>query len=317
MPEILGVSFDRRGRRTGAYMSESFDFPEGEAPPVLEDKAIVVAGGGRGIGKATAVYLADAGADVVVNRVSEDPEVADIIADRGGEAMMHIGDISDLDYAQALVEDTVDAYGRLDGVINFAGVTDDTTLTKMSGDQWDWVIKVHLRGHFSLLRSAARHWRDEAGDDGLEPQRSFVTMTSRNAFGSFGQANYATAKAGILGLTWTAAAELKRYNVRVNSLMPLAFTGMIAEIPEEHRPDDWTREQMPPGKVAPVAAYLLSDEAEDINGCIVRSHGDMVGLISEPEIFRRAFRDGGWTFETLADQFRSTLGDDLDLDRTA
>lgn len=298
-------------------MSESFDFPDEVVPPLLEDRTIVVAGGGRGIGKATAVYLADAGANVVVNRVSEDPAVAEIIEERGGEGRLHVGDISDLDYSQALVDDTVDAYGRLDGVINFAGVTDDTTLVKMSGDQWDWVINVHLRGHFSLLRSAARHWRDEAGDDGLEPQRSFVTMTSRNAFGSYGQANYATAKAGVLGLTWTAAAELGRYNVRVNALMPLAFTGMIAEIPEEHRPDDWTMEQMPPGKVAPVAAYLLSDEAEGINGCIVRSHGDMVGLISEPEIDRRAFRDGGWTLESLVDRFRSTLGDDLSLDRTS
>ncbi|MFB6352724.1 MAG: SDR family oxidoreductase [Halobacteriales archaeon] len=298
-------------------MSDTFDFPEDEVPPVLSDKAIVVAGGGRGIGKATAVYLADAGASVVVNRVSENPEVAEIIADRGGEAMMHIGDVSDLEYTEELIADTVDAYGRLDGVINFAGVTDDTTLTKMSGDQWDWVIDVHLRGHFSLLRNAARHWRDAAGDDGLDPQRSFVTMTSRNAFGSFGQANYATAKAGILGLTWTAAAELKRYGVRVNALMPLAFTEMIAEIPEEHRPDDWTREQMPPGKVAPVAAYLLSDEAEDITGCIVRSHGDMVGLISEPEIYRRAFRQDGWTFESLAERFRSTLGDEISLDRTS
>ena len=297
-------------------MSESFAFPDPAVPRVLEDKTIVVAGGGRGIGKATAVYLADAGANVVVNRVSEDQTVAEVIAERGGEGRMHVGDISDLDYSAALVEDTVADYGRLDGVINFAGVTDDTTLVRMTGEQWDWVINVHLRGHFSLLRAAARHWREAAGDEGLDPQRSFVTLTSRNAFGSFGQANYATAKAGILGLTWTAAAELYRYNVRVNALMPLAFTEMIAEIPEEHRPDDWTMEQMPPGKVAPVAAYLLSDAAEDVTGNVVRSHGDMVGLISEPEIYRRAYREDGWTFETLADQFRSTLGDELDLDRT-
>jgi len=298
-------------------MHEEFQFPDGDVPPRLEDKVVIVTGAGRGIGRATAVYLGDAGASVVVNRASDNPEVADIVEDRGGTALAHNGNVSSTEYAEALVADTVDAFGRIDGVINFAGITDDATLLKMSDEQWDRVIDVHLRGHFALLRSVGRHWREAAGDDGLDPQRSFVTMTSRNAFGSFGQANYATAKAGILGLTWTAAAELKRYNVRVNALMPLAFTGMIAEIPEEHRPASWTMEEMPPEKVAPVAAFLVSDAAEGINGCIVRSHGDMVGLISEPEIYRRAYRDGGWSLESLDDRFKATLGDDLSLDRTA
>lgn len=299
-------------------MSESFDFPEESVPPVLDDKVILVAGGGRGIGKATAVYLGDAGANVVVNRVSENPEVAEIIRDRGGTALAHSGDVSSLSYTEELIADTVEEFGRLDGIINFAGILRDTYLTEMSGEEWDDVIDVHLRGHFSLLRNAARHWTDQPTDDGaLENQRSFVTVTSRQAFGSVGQMNYATAKAGILGMTWTAASELRRFNIRVNSLMPLAFTEMIAEIPEEKRPDGWTRERMPPGKVAPVAAYLLSDEAADITGCIVRSHADMVALISEPEITPAAYRDGGWTFESLADRFRDTLGSDTSLDRTS
>lgn len=296
-------------------MTESFAFPEGTVPTVLDDKTIIVAGGGRGIGRATAVYLADAGANVVVNRYSDDESVAELITDRGGTAMAHNGDVSSLDYTDALIEDTVEAFGRLDGIINFAGILRDGLLHKLSGDDWDAVMNVHLRGHFSLLRNAARHWQAVADDDGLEPQRSFVTMTSRQAFGSFGQLNYATAKAGILGMTWTAATELKRYNIRVNSLMPLAFTDMIAEIPADKRPADWTPEQMPPGKVAPVSAYLLSDEARDITGCIVRSHADMVGLVSEPEIHRQAFQNGGWTFEDLSNRFRETVGDGLDLER--
>ena len=297
-------------------MSESFDFPDESVPPRLEGKTIIVAGGGRGIGKATAVYLADAGANVVVNRVSDNPEVVEIIRDRGGTAIGHYGDVSELEYTEEMIADTVEEFGRLDGVINFAGILRDTFLTDMSGEEWDQVIDVHLRGHFSLLRNAARHWTDRAGDDGLETQRSFVTMTSRQAFGAVGQLNYATAKAGVLGMTWTAAQELARFNIRVNSLMPLAFTEMIASIPEEKRPPGWTREQMPPEKVAPVAAYLLSDEAKGINGCIVRSHGDMMGLISEPEIERYAFQEGGWTFDDISDRFRETLGADISLDRT-
>lgn len=296
-------------------MDDSFDFPEETVPSTLEDKVVIVAGGGRGIGRATAAYLGDAGADVVVNRVSEDPEVAETIRDRGGSATMHYGDVSSLEYTEELIADTVDRYGRLDGIINFAGVLRDTYLVEMSGDEWDQVIDVHLRGHFSLLRNATQHWRDRADSGDLETQRSFVTLTSRQAFGAVGQLNYATAKAGILGMTWTAASELSRFNVRVNALMPLAFTDMIAQIPEEKRPEGWTRERMPPGKVAPVAAYLLSDEAEDVTGCVVRSHADMVGLVSEPEITPKAFRDGGWTFESLADRFRDTLGEDTSLDR--
>lgn len=297
-------------------MDELFDFPDDPVPSALTDKVFIVAGGGRGIGKATAVYLGDAGADVVVNRVSENPEVAEIIRDRGGSAMAHYGDVSSLSYTEELISDTVDEFGRVDGIINFAGILRDTYLVEMSGEEWDDVIDVHLRGHFSLLRNAAQHWTDSVEGDGLDTQRSFVTVTSRQAFGSVGQLNYATAKAGILGMTWTAASELRRFNIRVNSLMPLAFTEMIAQIPEEKRPEGWTRERMPPGKVAPVATYLLSDEAEDITGCIVRSHADMVGLISEPEINPIAYKDGGWTFEELADRFRDTLGSDTSLDRS-
>lgn len=296
-------------------MSETFDFPDESVPPALEDKTIIVAGGGRGIGKATAVYLADAGANVVVNRVSENPEVAEIIRDRGGTAMAHFGDISSLSYTEELIADTAAEYGSVDGVINFAGILRDTYLLEMSEEQWDQVIDVHLKGHFSLLRNAARHWHDQADGDALDSERSFVTVTSRQALGSVGQLNYASAKAGLLGMTWTAASELSRFNVRVNSLMPLAFTEMIAQIPEEHRPAGWTRERMPPGKVAPVAAYLLSEKAADVNGCIVRSHADMVGLISEPEINPVAYREDGWTFDTLAERFEDTLGDDGSLDR--
>lgn len=297
-------------------MDESFAFPDEEVPQRLADRVIIVAGGASGIGRATAVYLGAARASVVVNDLTEPTAVADRIREQGGSAVTHAGDITSLEYTDELIGDTVAEFDHVHGVINFAGNLADEISYRMSGDQWDRVIDVHLRGHFSLLRNAARHWRDVAGDGTLDPQRSFVSLTSRQAFGAVGQLNYAAAKAGILGMTWTAAAELNRYNIRVNALMPLAFTRMIESIPEEKRPDDWTREQMPPGKVAPVAAFLLSEAADGINGCVVRSHGDVVGLLSEPRIFRRAYRDGGWTFDRLCEEFRSAVGgDDTELNR--
>lgn len=297
-------------------MEQSFNFPEDPVLPHLEEKVIIVAGGGSGIGKTTAVYLGDAGANVVVNDVSENSEIIETIQDRGGRVLGHYGDVSSLEYTETLIRDTVNEFGRVDGIINFAGILRDTFLVNMSGKEWDEVIRVHLRGHFSLLRNAARHWREQVNTGDFDSQRSFVTVTSRQAFGAPGQLNYSSAKAGILGLTWTAAAELNRFNIRVNSLMPLAFTDMIAEIPEEKRPSQWTPEQMPPEKIAPVAAYLLSDEAEDITGCIVRSHADMIGLVSEPNIEPKAFRDDGWTFESLTERFRDVLGDETSLERT-
>jgi NAD(P)-dependent dehydrogenase (short-subunit alcohol dehydrogenase family) len=293
---------------------------------MLEDNVCIVAGGANGLGEATARHLGEQGATVVVNDLGTDPTgetaseepaqvVADAIEAEGGTAMAHFGDVTDLDYTEELVADTVEAYGRVDGLVNFAGILSDDLLVNMDGDQWDRVVDVHLRGHFALLRNLAAHWRERAkAQDGLDSQRSFLALTSRSALGNPGQANYSAAKAGVMGLTWTASRELARYDVRVNALMPTAFTRLIEEIPEGKRP--FTRDEMPPEKVAPVVGYLLGDAAEDINGCIVRSAGDEVGLVSEPTIDRQAFREGGWTVESLADRFRETVGQDVDLDRT-
>lgn len=290
---------------------------------MLEDKVCIVTGGGHGLGEATAKYLGERGATVVVNDLGTGPsgetadeepaqQVADAVTDAGGTAMAHFGDVTELSYTEQLIEDTVAEYGRINGLVNFAGILDDGFLVGMDGEQWDKVIDVHLRGHFALLRNLAAHWRQRAKDDELDSQRSFVALTSRSALGNPGQTNYSAAKAGVMGLTWTAAQELARYNVRVNALMPTAYTRLIEEIPEDKRP--FTREEKPPEKVAPVVGYLFSDAAEDINGRIVRSSGDLVGLVSDPSIDRVAFQEGGWTVEDLADRFRETVGDGVQLD---
>lgn len=292
---------------------------------MLEDKVCIVTGGGHGLGEATARHLGERGTTVVVNDLGTGPsgetadeepaqQVADAITDAGGTAMAHFGDVTELSYTEQLIEDTVAEHGRIDGLVNFAGILDDGFLVGMDGEQWDKVIDVHLRGHFALLRNLAAHWRQRANDDELDSQRSFVALTSRSALGNPGQTNYSAAKAGVMGLTWTAAQELARYNVRVNALMPTAYTRLIEEIPEDKRP--FTREEKPPEKVAPVVGYLFSDAAEDINGRIVRSSGDLVGLVSDPSIDRVAFQEGGWTVEELADRFRETVGDGVQLDRS-
>lgn len=292
---------------------------------MLSDKVCIVAGGGRGIGEAVAVELGREGATVVVNDLgssvhgegeSQEPAEQTVAAveEAGGEGMAHFGDIASLDYTEKLVEDTVAEYGRVDGAVNFAGILRDSISYKMSGEEWDQVIRVHLRGHFSLLRNVTAHWRERSRDRGLESQRSFLGVASRSALGSPGQANYSAAKAGIMGLTRTAARELARFNVRVNAFMPTAYTRMIDEIPEEKRP--FTREEMPPEKVGPMVAYLMSDSAEDITGMTVRAAGDGIGLVSDPEIHRLGFQDGGWSAEDIDEKFRSTVAQGIDLDRS-
>ncbi|MFB6172814.1 MAG: SDR family oxidoreductase [Haloarculaceae archaeon] len=291
---------------------------------MLDDTVCIVAGGGRGLGEAAAVELGEQGATVVVNDLGagvdgagadETParETAARIRDAGGEASVHVGDVTDLDYTADLVADTVADHGRLDGVVNFAGILRDAISYKMTGEEWDAVVDVHLRGHFSLLRSAGAHWRaahDEA-EAGFDRQRSFLAVTSRSALGNPGQANYSAAKAGVLGLTRTAARELHRLDVRVNALMPTAYTRMIEEIPGE---DPFDEEEMPPEKVAPMVAYAMSDAATDVTGVTFRAAGDEIGVVSDPEVIRTGVMTDGWTAEAIAEHFRSVAAG-VDLNR--
>lgn len=291
---------------------------------MLEDKVCIVTGAGQGLGEAVATELGSYGATVVVNDLgtsmsgegaSEEPaeETARAVRENGGEAMAHFGDVSDLEYTESLVEDTLDEYGRVDGAVNFAGVLNDAISYKMTEEEWDRVIRVHLKGHFALLRPLAAHWREAAGDDGLDPQRSFIGLSSTSVFGNVGQLNYSAAKAGVLGFTRTAAIELNRFNVRVNALVPTAYTRTIASMPEERQP--FSEDEFPPEKVAPLVGYLLSDEATDITGCTLRAAGDMVGLLSDPEVTHLAYREDGWTPEGIAESFREVTGGE-ELDRS-
>jgi len=292
---------------------------------MFEDSVYIVVGAANGIGRATAVELGERGATVVASDLgtsvsgegaSAEPveATAEAVRDVGGEATAHHGDISDFDDTAELVRTAVEEHGRVDGAVNFAGVLHDDFLFRMDEDDWDAVTDVHLKGHFCLLRHLGAHWHERAADDGLDGDRSFVGVSSRSALGNVGQANYAAAKAGVLGLVRTATRELHRDGVRVNALFPTAYTRMIASVPEDQQ--TFTAEEMPPERVATAVTYLLSGHAAGVTGCTFWAGGDGIGLVEDPEQTRTAFQADGWTLPDIADAVAETLGQGRDLERT-
>lgn len=300
---------------------------------MLENTVCIVCGAGNGLGEATAKLMAEKGASVVVNDLGVDlsgeeesgqpgQETVDDIRANNGEATVHLGDITDLDYTEQLIEDTVEEYGAVHSITNFAGILQDRMIYNMSEEEWDAVIDVHLKGHFSLLRNASSHWRERYKEEEFERQRSFLGVSSSAAIGYAGQANYAAAKAGVLGLIRDAAQELERYNVRTNSLWPDAFTRMIKSMPEEYQPD-MSEETHGPSLVAPLPAFLASEEAEDITGCTLGLGAGDLSFISNPTKKRRIIKEvpadtytGGWTPEQIAEEWEE-LTDGLETTRTS
>jgi NAD(P)-dependent dehydrogenase (short-subunit alcohol dehydrogenase family) len=293
---------------------------------MVDGTVCIVAGGGNGLGRAAAHELASHGARVVVNDLgcevdgsgsdaSVPEDVASEIRDRGGTATAHHGDVSDFEYAERLIADTVEEYGRVDFVCNFAGVLRDGISYKMSEEDWRDVIETNLTGQFAPLRAAAKHWREASeSQDGFDRQRSYLAVSAGAARGSLGQANYAAAKAGVLGTVRSVSNELVRSNVRVNALVPNGYTRMTETVPEEHRP--YTESEMPPEKVAPLVAYLASEAAEGITGCTLYAGGDRVGVFSDPTMSAVGVSPDGWTLESLSEHFREDVAGDVELSRT-
>ena len=263
---------------------------------ILDGRVAVITGAGRGIGREHALLFAAEGATVVVNDRGGDwhglgadaapaQQVAHEVQAAGGEALANGEDVADFDGAGRLIADTVERYGRLDVLVNNAGILRDRFLVNMSADEWDGVIRVHLRGHFCTLRHAAAHWRErskagESFDAAVVNTASPVGLTLPN----LGQINYAAAKAGIAAMTQVAAAELGRYGVRVNCIAPGARTrmtvltpgleGMMAE-PEDPAAFD----RMDPGNVSPLVAYLASAECAATGDVFAVSGGSVERLV--------------------------------------
>jgi NAD(P)-dependent dehydrogenase (short-subunit alcohol dehydrogenase family) len=247
-----------------------------------EGRVAIVTGAGAGLGRAEALALAARGASVVVNDIGENASaVVDEIEAAGGKALLVTGDVSERATADALIAAAREHFGGLHVLVNNAGVLRDRMLFSMSDEDWDTVIRVHLRGHFLLSRNATAYWREQSKAEG-RPHGGRVINTASEAFlfGSPGQANYAAAKAGIVALTVATARGCARYGVRANAICPRARTAMTAPVfgePPREGPDPLSVEH-----VAPFVAFLASDAAAHINGQVFVVHGGRVALVRPP-----------------------------------
>jgi NAD(P)-dependent dehydrogenase (short-subunit alcohol dehydrogenase family) len=279
--------------------------------PELTGKVAIVTGSGRGLGLAYAQALAAAGAAVVVNDVDAGVAEAAVtsIRDAGGRAVAQVGGVGPTEVAEALVERAVAEFGRLDILVTNAGILRDTVLWKMSDQDFDDVISVHLRGTFTCVRAAATRMREQ-GEGG----RIICVGSPTGQVGNFGQTNYAAAKAGIVGMVRTWALELARAKITVNAVIPVAATGMTETAPflkpyvdalhaGEPLPAYARRELSfgTPEDVAGLVAFLASDEAADVTGQAIGLGGDRLALWSHPAEAVVAFADGGWSAQAIAD----------------
>src|SRR5690349_11575033 len=251
---------------------------------LLEGRTALVTGSGRGIGRGIAIAMAKAGAKVVVNDLGatldgqgEEKTPADQVVDEiltnGGVAVTNYSSVADYDAATAMVQQVIDTFGTIDILVNVAGILRDRMIFNMTESEWDAVIAVHLKGMFNCTRAASIKFRE---------QRSgrIISMSSVSALGAPGQPNYAAAKAGIIGLTWSCANALTRYNVTANAIMPSGATRMIDSTPRGKKifedTGKWPSEQavgtpQDPDNVAPLAVYLASDAAQNVNGQVFHS----------------------------------------------
>ena len=291
----------------------------------LENRVAIVTGAGSGIGRAIAIALAEAGAAVVVNDVgvslsgeggsaSPAEETRAMIRATGGRALVNTDSVSEWQSAQRIVASAIEGFGRLDVVVNNAGILRDAFFHKMTPEEWTSVVNVHLNGTFFVSRAAAEVFR-------AQQSGAFVHMTSTSGLiGNAGQANYSAAKIGIVGLSKSIALDMQRYNVRSNCVAPFAWGRMTGNIPTE-TPDQIARVEklklMTPEKNAPLVVALASDYASAVTGQIFAVRRNEIVLMSQSRPLRSVQREGGWTPELVRDHaFPALLPSMLPLDRS-
>ncbi|MFJ9470688.1 SDR family oxidoreductase [Streptomyces caniferus] len=275
---------------------------------ICTGRVAVVTGAGRGLGRAHALALAAEGARVVVNDLgvaadgagaSPGPaqQVADEIRARGGRAVAHTGDITTTDGAASLVATALDAFGRLDALVNNAGFLRDRMLVNLGEDDWDAVIRVHLKGHFLPLRHAAAHWRAEAKAGRTPDARIVNTSSGAGLLGSVGQGNYAAAKAGILGLTLVAAAELAPYGVQINAIAPAARTRMTERTfaGTMAAPAAGEFDAMAPENVSPLVVWLSAADSAGVTGRVFEAEAGRITVMEGWRPGPTADKKSRWT----------------------
>ena len=300
-------------------------------PGRLEGKVAIVTGAGRGIGRGEALLLAQEGARVVVNDLGGNPggegqdtspadEVVAEIKKLGSDAIANYDNVASMEGGERMVKQALDSFGRLDILINNAGILRDRMVFNMSEEEWDAVIAVHLKGHFTVTKHASLVFRQ---------QRSgrIVNTSSESGLGNMGQANYSAAKEGITGLTRTLALDLGRYGVTANAIRPRAGTRLTLT-PELRAAMERARaataagggeptssgdaisqmDSLKPELVAPLVVYLCTDAAANINGRDFIVGGSEISLMSVPDKERTIYREGGWTLDTLDRVFPQTIG---------
>ncbi|WP_096358095.1 SDR family oxidoreductase [Variibacter gotjawalensis] len=292
----------------------------------LDGKVIVVTGAGRGIGREIAILAGKEGGRVVVNDLGGDAEgggkdlgpaaeVVEIIKKAGGDAIANGDSVADPKSADNIIAQTVQKFGRIDCLVNNAGILRDRIFHKMSVDDFETVIKVHLMGSFYMARAAAQHFREQNSG-------TMVHFTSTSGLiGNFGQANYAAAKLGIVGLSKSIALDMARYNVRSNCVSPFAWSRLIGTIPTQTEAEAARVERMKamgPDKIAPLAVFLASDLSDGVSGQIFAARMNEVFLMGQSRPIRGMHRAEGWTVQSMAKELLPAMKSSFyPLDRSA
>ncbi|WP_072803700.1 3-oxoacyl-ACP reductase [Rhodococcoides yunnanense] len=268
----------------------------------LDGRVALVTGAASGLGRAEAIGLAQSGANLVLGDLSSADDTLDLVKQTGVDAVFVPGDVGDRSTADAIFAAAERKFGRVDIVVNNAGIVRDRMLFNMSDEDWDAVIRVHLRGHFLLTRNAGAYWRAESKKIGA-PVYGRIVNTSSEAglLGPEGQANYGAAKAGITALTLSASRVLSRYGVRANAICPRARTAMTDSVFGDAPPDGI--DPLSPEHVATLVRFLASPASHEVNGQVFIVYGAMVALMSAPVVERRFDASGcAWTPEALGEE---------------